>query len=143
MASLTSTSLLANRADPVAINESAQFPTAWLHQLTSACLTRSESTIKVHEVKLNNGTLRRREPLYLIPAEVNDGECFRLYVDGVGSTIVAYSIPDLREMVSDLLAGMWEEYALGDESKMTAGARQLREHLRENFCVVQAYSEEI
>ena len=103
---------------------------------SSSLLVSFTGAIMIHEVPLGNSILRRHKPLFLTPSILDGGECFRLDLPDIGASLAAYTISDLEEMVADLLASMWEDYAMGDEFQMTEGARLLRKQLRENYSVV-------
>ena len=91
--------------------------------------------IEVEEAPLEDGNIIRpkKSPLvfHFIPSESKPH--YEIEDRNLGLSVHADRIEDLKTIVREQIAILWQEFALGDDAKMTPQARKLRTRLLETF----------
>ena len=94
--------------------------------------------LKIQDVELAPGVvLRRRDPLVLRASQTEPDGCLSAEVPGLNTPVAGYGLDEMRDALCDLIAVLWEEYALEDSANLTARAKELKEHLIQNYAVVE------
>lgn len=94
------------------------------------------SEIIVQDVEIERGMLSRREPLVLHPIPSDSGELYQLDVTELEISITAYTREELVDALHNLIAVLWNEYALEDDANLTTNARVLKNRMLHDFYVV-------
>ena len=89
----------------------------------------NDPVIRIHEVPLGKGVLRRCEPIILFPYPSACGEYLDVAFTDVDMTLTFSLTEDLRDGIESMLRMKWNRYAMGNPGKMTLRAQKLREHL--------------
>ena len=85
----------------------------------------------------NGRRYRTSNPLiFTIEYVEEDGEGLFLFEGEYNIISGAYSREEAWDMIDDALAVMWESYAEGIPSRMTSGAQELGQRLRNRFALV-------
>jgi len=93
-------------------------------------------TIDLPDVEFDHDTvLHRKEPTVLQVSCSDDGY-LHADIPGIDKPICAATIEELIDMFNDFMILLWEKYALGDDAKMTAKARELKESLLRDYVAV-------
>jgi len=88
--------------------------------------------LKDVEIKTSDGTkLRRLESANLVIVE--SGEGISAEIPGINLSVVAENREELIELIGELIAVHWEEYALEEDTELTARARDLKESLLRDY----------
>lgn len=95
------------------------------------------SEIVLQDVAFEQGVLHRREPLVLHPFSSESGELYQLEIHELEISITAYSREELVDALQDFFIVLWNEYALEDDANLTVNARELKNLLLSDFCVVE------
>ena len=94
--------------------------------------------IEVDAVRLDSGVvLRPSKPLVLSAHLSESGECYRAEVPELDITLAAFDKKDIQDAFCDLLATLWEEYALEDDDNLTAKARRLKACLLRDYVAIE------
>ena len=51
----------------------------------------------------------------------------------LGNSVAGYSLPEVKDACLDLIAVLWEEYAMADDDTLTRQAQELKARLNETY----------
>ncbi len=94
------------------------------------------SPLILREIALDSGVLRRNAPFVVKPYVSESHECYRAEVEELGLSISAYTRQELVEAIQDMIAVLWQEYAMEDDENLTESAAALKRRLLEDFRIV-------
>lgn len=108
---------------------------SWASLFLDDAISPSLLMIEVDKAPLENGNIIRpkKSPLVFHFTPSESKPYYEIEDKDMGLSVYADKIEDLKTIVHEQIAILWQEFALRDDAKMTPRARKLKARLLETF----------